>query len=113
MITLRFEKQLAMRYVSHIDLLRHIERTMRRAGVPVAFSQGFNPHMQLNLGVPLPVGVGSVCEYGEDMPITLLRQKFGRMAEHHLRRLVKQGFLRRRVILKDRATEQTVKLWFA
>ena len=63
MITLRFEKQLAMRYVSHIDLLRHIERTMRRAGVPVAFSQGFNPHMQLNLGVPLPVGVGSVCEY--------------------------------------------------
>ncbi len=55
----------------------------------------------------------AVCEYGEDMPITLLRQKFGRMAEHHLRRLVRQGFLRRRVILKDRTAEQTVKLWFA
>lgn len=52
-----------MVYVSHIDLLRHIERTLRRTALPVAYSKGYNPHMMLNLGATLPLGVGSVAEY--------------------------------------------------
>ena len=63
MITLKFRKTDAMAYVSHIDLLRHIERTMRRTGLPVGFSQGYNPHLLLNLGATLPLGASSIAEY--------------------------------------------------
>lgn len=63
MITLQFRKEDAMMYVSHIDLLRHMERTLRRTDLPVAYSQGYNPHMLLNLGVTLPLGVASRCEF--------------------------------------------------
>ena len=63
MITLKYCKTEAMVYVSHIDLLRHIERTLRRTALPIAYSKGYNPHMMLNLGATLPVGVGSLAEY--------------------------------------------------
>ncbi len=63
MITLKFEKRGAMAFVSHIDLLRHITRAIRRAGIDVKYSEGFSPHMQLNFGVPLPLGTNSVAEY--------------------------------------------------
>lgn len=63
MITLKYDKKGALAYVSHIDLLRHMERTLRRADLPVRYSQGFNPHMLVNLGITLPLGVASLCEY--------------------------------------------------
>ena len=45
MITLKYYKKDKAIYLSHIDVLRHMNRTFRRAGIDVAFSQGFNPHM--------------------------------------------------------------------
>lgn len=63
MITLKFEKQGAMSYISHIDLLKHVVRTIRRTGVDVKYSEGFNPHMLINLGVALPLGIKSSAEY--------------------------------------------------
>ncbi len=63
MITLKYQKKGAMAFISHIDLLRHIVRIVRRTGVKVKFSEGFNPHMQINLGVPLPLGINSASEY--------------------------------------------------
>lgn len=63
MITLKYCKTDAMTYVSHIDLLRHVERTLRRSGMPIAYTQGYNPHMMLNLGATLPLGTGSIAEY--------------------------------------------------
>ncbi len=63
MITLKYCKRDALIYVSHIDLLRHMERTLRRTDLPVAYSQGYNPHMLVNLGITLPLGVASACEY--------------------------------------------------
>ena len=63
MITLKYDKKGALAYVSHIDLLRHMERTLRRADLPVRYSQGYNPHMLVNLGITLPLGVASLCEY--------------------------------------------------
>ncbi|MBO4535357.1 MAG: DUF2344 domain-containing protein, partial [Clostridia bacterium] len=50
MITLKYCKKDAMRFVSHIDGMRNQMRAMRRTGLDVAFSQGFNPHMLLNMG---------------------------------------------------------------
>lgn len=63
MIALKYAKTGRARFISHIDLLRHIVRTMRRAGIEVGFSQGFNPHMLLKLSSPLPLGISSEAEY--------------------------------------------------
>ncbi len=45
-----------MRFTSHLDLARTWERTLRRAEVPLAYSQGFNPRPQIQLAAPLPLG---------------------------------------------------------
>ena len=49
----------AVKYVSHLDFIKVFERTLRRASIEVAFSQGFNPRMLLVFGNPLPVGLTS------------------------------------------------------
>ena len=46
----------AIKYISHLDLLRAWERVLRRAGVPLAYSLGFNPHPRIVIAMPLPVG---------------------------------------------------------
>lgn len=51
-----FSRGEAIKYVGHLDLMRAWERIFRRAGVPLAYSQGFNPHPRLTLAMPLPVG---------------------------------------------------------
>ena len=46
----------AVKYISHLDLLRAWERILRRAEVPLAYSHGYNPHPRLVIAMPLPVG---------------------------------------------------------
>ena len=48
--------------LSHLEVVHAIERTIRRAQLPFAVSQGFSPHMIKSFGPALPVGVGSTCE---------------------------------------------------
>ncbi len=55
-IRLTFAKGVAMRFTSHLDLARAWERTLRRAEVPLAYSQGFNPRPQIQLAAALPLG---------------------------------------------------------
>jgi radical SAM-linked protein len=55
-IRLTFAKLPAMRYTGHLDLHRAWERTFRRAGLPLAYSEGYNPHPRLNLASALPLG---------------------------------------------------------
>lgn len=59
----QFSKEGPARFISHLDLVRTIERAIRRARLPIAFSQGFNPHPKFNFGAPLPVGVTGMEEY--------------------------------------------------
>jgi radical SAM-linked protein len=63
MITLAFEKNEKSIYVSHVDILRSINRTIRRAGLQVNYSQGYNRHMIMKLTQPLPFGVMSKEEW--------------------------------------------------
>ena len=49
-----FSKTMAMRYTGHLDVQRAWERALRRASLPLAYSQGFKPHPKLNLTAPLP-----------------------------------------------------------
>lgn len=52
----------SVRFISHLDFLRTITRTFRRAGMPIKYSEGFNPHMVMTIGLPLSVGTTSVCD---------------------------------------------------
>lgn len=61
-LRLTFAKTEAMRFTGHLDLHHTWERTFRRAGLPLAYSQGFNPHPRLNLASALPLGFTSECE---------------------------------------------------
>ena len=58
----RFTKMNMAKYISHLDLLRCFERSIMRSGLPVEYSQGFNPHQKMIFSLPLPVGVTSECE---------------------------------------------------
>ncbi len=51
-----YRKADALRYVGHLDLMRTWERSLRRASLPLAYTQGFSPHARLALGAPLAVG---------------------------------------------------------
>lgn len=55
-IRLTYAQQDGLRYVSHLDMHLVWERTLRRAGVPLAYSQGFRPHPRLHLASALPLG---------------------------------------------------------
>lgn len=57
-----FGKQGRLALLSHLEVAHTLERTVRRAGLPYAVSQGFSPHMRIAFGAALPVGVGSTCE---------------------------------------------------
>lgn len=58
----QFSKGEKVKYISHLDLIRVFERALRRADVPVAFSEGFNPHPKLSLASALRVGTTSETE---------------------------------------------------
>lgn len=59
---MRYEKTENAKYVSHLDFVRMFGRAMRRAHLPIAFSEGFNPHPLLTFALPLSVGYTSSCE---------------------------------------------------
>lgn len=63
--TLRFrlEKQGALSYISHLDVLRTMTKALLRAGLPLYYSEGFSPHPKLVFATPLSLGQESVCEY--------------------------------------------------
>ena len=63
MIVLKYVKTLDARFISHIDLLKHMSRILRRAVVPVKHSQGFNPHALIFFSPPTVLGVNSYAEY--------------------------------------------------
>ena len=52
-----FTKSYPVRHIGHLDLMRTMQRVLRRSGVPVRHSHGFNPHMQLSFAAPLSVGI--------------------------------------------------------
>jgi radical SAM family uncharacterized protein/radical SAM-linked protein len=51
-----YSKSGSARFLSHLDLANHLQRTLRRAGIEVAFSKGFHPKMLISYGPALPLG---------------------------------------------------------
>ena len=86
---LRWGKTERYRFMSHLDNLRMIERALRRARVPIAYSQGFNPTPKLSFGPPLPLGFTSEAEF---VDITLDVNLMGYMIDS-LRKALPDGFM--------------------
>ena len=61
-LRIRFEKTGRAVYISHLDLMKMMQRAFSRAELPLKYSEGFNPHPQISIALPLSVGTGSVCE---------------------------------------------------
>jgi radical SAM-linked protein len=54
-----------MVFIGHLDLLKVLQRAVARAGLPVAFSQGFSPHQEMSFALPLPLGMEGLGELVE------------------------------------------------
>ncbi len=51
-----------MKFISHLDIMRLWQRALHRAGIALAYSEGFSPHPRISLAAPLPIGVTSEAE---------------------------------------------------
>lgn len=85
-----FSKEGLLRYVSHLDLMKAFMRAMRRAGLPLAYSQGFNPHPRFSIAAPLPVGGAGQRELAEmeltsSLPPVQIREELNRTLPEGLR----------------------------
>ena len=61
-LRVRFGRGNEVKYISHLDLMRFWERAIRRSGLSLAYTEGFNPHPRISLAAPLSVGVTSEAE---------------------------------------------------
>lgn len=61
-LRIRFCRGQEVKFISHLDILRLWQRALHRAEIPLAYSEGFNPHPRISLAAPLPIGVTSQAE---------------------------------------------------
>ena len=64
-VRIKFCKVGNLQFISHLDLQRTFHRVLVRAGIPMWYTKGFNPHAKLVFGVPLSVGTESMCEMAD------------------------------------------------
>jgi radical SAM-linked protein len=64
-VRVRFAKAGKLRFISAIDLGRVWERALRKAALPIAYSEGFSPHPKVGFGDALPLGYASAAEFAE------------------------------------------------
>jgi radical SAM-linked protein len=81
-LRITFSRGEELKYITHLDLMRLWQRVLRRAGIPLVYSQGFSPHPRISLAAPLAIGVTSS---GELMDIYLER----RLSPHYFMKSVK------------------------
>ncbi len=62
-VRVKFSKYGPSRFLGHLDVMRYFQKAVRRAGIPIAFSSGFRPHMIMSFAAPLGLGVTSDGEY--------------------------------------------------
>ena len=61
-LRINFSREIGLKFISHLDLIRLWHRALNRAGIAIAYSEGFNPHPRLSLAAPLALGVTSEAE---------------------------------------------------
>ena len=92
---IRFEKTGRAVWMSHLDLMRLMQRAFRRAGVVLHHSQGFTPHAYVSMLLPLSVGMESVCElmeYELDGELAVTPEALNAVLPEGVRVLEEKGF---------------------
>lgn len=89
-IRFRFALQGPLRFLSHLETMRALIRTLRRAQLPVQYSQGFHPQPLLNFATALPVGIESTAEHAdvvlyERIDPAQFQERLHRVLPEHLR----------------------------
>ena len=85
-----FEKKNGAKFISHLDLNRAVMRILVRTGLPVVYSQGFNPHIKVVFALPLSIYQESICEafdfkLNEDIPQELVSDALSKAMPEDLR----------------------------
>lgn len=62
-VRVKFSKHGAMKFVGHLDIMRYFQKAIRRAAIPIRFTEGFSPHMVMSFASPLGLGLTSDGEY--------------------------------------------------
>lgn len=60
---IKFKKYGALKFIGHLDVMRFFQKAMRRAGIPIAFTGGYSPHMIMSFASPLGIGLTGEGEY--------------------------------------------------
>lgn len=62
-VRIKFAKKGTMKFIGHLDIMRYFQKAIRRAGIDIAYSEGFSPHQIMSFAAPLGVGLESHGEY--------------------------------------------------
>lgn len=76
-LRVKFKKYGPVRYIGHLDVMRYFQKSIRRAGIDVAYSTGFSPHQIMTFAAPLGVGLTSNGEYMDIQVNSLPRPEEG------------------------------------
>ncbi len=90
MLRMRFVKSGSAIWISHLDLMRLLMRAFRRAGYMLKHSQGYSPHPELSILLPLSVGVSSQCELA-DFELECPADDFAQALAEPLNRVMPEG----------------------
>lgn len=85
---IKFRKYGIMRFIGHLDVMRYFQKAMRRAGIPIAFTGGYSPHMVMSFAQPLGIGITSDGEY---LDIELTEPVSSREAVNRLNQVMAEG----------------------
>lgn len=64
-VRIKFTKTGDLKFIGHLDVMRFFQKLFKRAGIPVAYTEGFSPHQILSFTPPLPLGATSIGEYAD------------------------------------------------
>lgn len=73
---IKYSKDSEIKFIAHLDLMRTIQKVIKRSELPIEYSKGFNPHMAVSIAQPLSVGVYSMGEYMDVVFNKELEEKF-------------------------------------
>ncbi|MBR5486127.1 MAG: TIGR03936 family radical SAM-associated protein [Oscillospiraceae bacterium] len=83
-IRIFFEKTGRAKYISHLDMTRCWTRTFNRAGLPMWYTEGFNPHLYMTFALPLSLGFEGLCESFDarliaDIPLDEVKERLNQV----------------------------------
>ena len=93
-----YTKEERVKYISHLDLMRSMQRAIRRAELPIAWSRGYHPHPVMAFASALPVGMTSEGEY---MDIHLLEEMDVPGLEKRLNKALPKGITVKQAVSVD------------